>query len=80
MPRVSSGQDCPGIFSSPLLLSGPIYSTKLGREQKAKSFPSPTTRSLILCDSHVVHSGKAALENQRTTVNLPAGAGYLMFC
>lgn len=44
MPRVSSGQDCPGIFSSPLLLSGPIYSTKLGREQKAKSFPSPTTR------------------------------------
>lgn len=34
----------------------------------------------ILCDSHVEHSGKAALENQRTTVNLPAGAGYLMFC
>lgn len=34
--------------------------------------------SPILFISHIQHSGKAALENQRTALNLPAGAGYLM--
>lgn len=31
----------------------------------------------VLFDSHEEHSGKAALQNQRTEVNLPATVSYL---
>lgn len=84
MPRVSSGQYCTGIFSSSpaTVWAHLVYEVRLKTKSQGEipchEMGRRGAQLPILCHSHVEHSGKASLENQRTTVNLPARAGYLM--
>lgn len=84
VPRESSDQYDTGIFSTSL---GTVWSHlvyEVGHRTKRQGGFSKPYHEMgrrgahlpILCDSHEEHSGKAALQNQRTAVNLPAGASY----
>lgn len=86
MSRVGSDQCLTANFSTSLgtVWAHLVYEVRQRTKTQggfSKPYPEMGMRGAhlpILCHSHIEHSGKAALEHQRSAVKLPAGAGYLM--